>query len=324
MTGRPRRRPPASRRRRGVGQRAGAPIVGPLVDAIETAIGEGVRHDPFGRSPRAVEQAVRGAGLINAYFGGEVRGWRHVPRRGPMLIVGNHSGGMASIDTIPFMVRWVAERGPAAPLYFLAYDLLFAVPQFRALARQVGLVPASPANARRALERGAAVMVFPGGDHEVFRSWQERNRIDFNGRTGFVSLAISAGVPVVPMTIHGAHESTIVLTRGERIAEWIGAARLSVKVFPIVWNIPFGIAPAFVPSIPLPAKITVEIGPPLDWTRYGAAGARDPRTLKRCYAEITGAMQRTLDRLAAEHPHPLLERLDALRPSRLLRRLAGF
>jgi hypothetical protein len=33
-----------------------------------------------------------------------------------------------------------------------------------------------------------------------------------------------------------------------------------------------------------------------------------------CYEEITGRMQRTMDRLAEEHPHPILTRLGELGP----------
>ena len=43
------------------------------------------------------------------------------------------------------------------------------------------------------------VVVFPGGDYEVFRPWTERNQIEFGGRKGFIVLALSAGVPVVPI-----------------------------------------------------------------------------------------------------------------------------
>ena len=45
---------------------------------------------------------------------------------------------------------------------------------------------------------GAILLVYPGGDREVFRTWRDRNRIDFGGRLGFVRLALRTGVPVVP------------------------------------------------------------------------------------------------------------------------------
>ena len=57
------------------------------------------------------------------------------------------------------------------------------------------------------------------------------------------------------------------LTRGRRLAQRMGLTRLRVKVFPPIWNIPFGITPAFVPSFQLPAKVTIQLGEPLDWSR---------------------------------------------------------
>ena len=126
------------------------------------------------------------------------------------------------------------------------------------------------------------------------------------------------------MTIHGVHQSTISLARGNEISRWKGTDRLHVKVFPFIWNIPLGLMPAFVPSLQLPAKVTVQIGEPLDWSRHRPDQADDPDVLQCCYDEISGVMQRTLDELAAEHPHPILTRLNELRPSRLIRRLPGL
>lgn len=297
------------------------PLVKPLLSAVEKGITKATAQDPFQRDPRFVRRAARLMKLVNAYFGCELRGWENLPRRGPALIVGNHSGGLLSVDIVPLMVRWVEERGSEAPLYILGYDLVFAHPVFGPWLRRMGGMPASHRNARRALEAGASVVVLPGGDHEVFRAWTRRNVIDFGGRTGFVKLALHTGVPVVPMTIHGAHESTFVLTRGDAIAHWIGSDRLRIDVFPIVWTLPLGPAPAFVPSMQLPAKITVELGKQLDWSHFGPRKAADPRVLQKCYDEITGIMQETLTRLAEEHPFPILTRLNELRPTRVLRRL---
>jgi 1-acyl-sn-glycerol-3-phosphate acyltransferase len=217
----------------------------------------------------------------------------------------------------------VKERGAAAPLYSLAYNLLFAAPLLGTTLRRLGIVPASHSNARWALAMGAAVCVFPGGDYEVFRPWSERNRIDFGGRTGFIKLALATRVPVIPMTIHGAHQSTLVLTRGRGIAHATGLDRLQVKGFPFVWSIPFGPVPAFVPSLPLPSKVTVHFGAPLDWSHYRRTQARDPAVLRACYEQITDRMQKTLDRLAREHPHPLIDRLRELgSPRRAIPRTA--
>jgi 1-acyl-sn-glycerol-3-phosphate acyltransferase len=265
----------------------------------------------FGRDPDFIERLRPLLKLVNSYFGTEFHGWEHVPEDGPCLIVGNHSGGAESIDFAFLLYKWVQERGSEAALYGLAYDMLFSIPIGGAALHRLGIIPANHDNGRKALASGAAVSVFPGGDYEVFRSWSERNRIDFGGRMGFIRLAITRGVPVVPMTIHGAHQSTLVLTRGRRIARAIGLNRLHIKVFPLIWNIPFGPTPASVPSVQLPSKVTVHFGAPLDWSHYRPSQARDPTVLRDCYDEITARMQKTLTRLARQHPHPILERVRA-------------
>ena len=303
---------------------ADAGLMAPLVRSLGAEI-EAQKHvDPFQRSPTFVSMLVPALRVINAYFGAEVRGWEHVPKRGPFLVVGNHSGGAEPADLYFFLLRWIEERGPKAPLYALAYDLMFGNPVIGPLLRWSGCIPANARNARKALARGAPVVVFPGGDYEVFRPWTERNRIEFGGRTGFVKLALSAGVPVVPMTIHGAHQSTFVLTRGRRIARVMGIDRLHVNVFPLIWNIPLGLTPAAVPSVQLPAKVTVQIGRPLRWARYGKKAARNQAVVQRCYDEITRTMQLTLDELDAEHPHPIIARLQELSPTRLLAQVPAW
>jgi hypothetical protein len=64
----------------------------------------------------------------------------------------------------------------------------------------------------------------------------------------------------------------------------------------------------------MPVKITMQICEPMDWSRYGPDDADDPAVVDRCYEEIVDVMQTELDRLAAEHPHPLMERLRGLLP----------
>jgi 1-acyl-sn-glycerol-3-phosphate acyltransferase len=156
--------------------------------------------------------------------------------------------------------------------------------------------------------------VYPGGEHEVLRPWTDRNKIDFGGHMGFVRLALRKRVPVVPVVGHGGHNSTIILTRGENIAKALGLDRIRLNAFPILLQIPWGLSVFGMPSIPLPAKITVEICDPLDWSHVPARKADDPETVQQCYEEITGVMQRTLDELVEENPYPVLSRLRGLVP----------
>ena len=114
-----------------------------------------------------------------------------------MLLVGNHSGGLLVPDTTAVISAWYRHRGLDSPLVGLAFDGMFAIPGMESLMRKIGEIPASPENAGRALDAGAAVLVYPGGANEAFRPWTERNRIVLGGHKGFIRLALAKGVPVV-------------------------------------------------------------------------------------------------------------------------------
>jgi 1-acyl-sn-glycerol-3-phosphate acyltransferase len=300
-------------------------ILRSLVDTLTSqAATQTSDDDPFGRDATFVARVRPLIKAVNLYFGTEVRGFENLPRQGGCLIVGNHSGAAETADLWPLLDKWIDEHGAETPIYALAYDALFSTPGMEPWLRKLGILRAGHADARRALEDESPVVVFPGGDYELSRPWDERDLVELGGQTGFIELAISAGVPVVPMTMHGAHQSTVTLTPSSEVSRRTGGDRPHVKVFPFVWNIPLGLMPAFVPSLQLPAKLTVQFGEPLDWSRHRPDQADDPDVLQRCYDEISDVMQRTLDDLAAEHPHPILTRLNELRPDRLIRRLPGL
>lgn len=273
-----------------------------------------VADEPFQLDEEFLAKLLPLMDMLCQYFGAEVRGFENVPRSGPVLLVGNHSGGILTPDTSAFFTAWYRHYDFDRPLVGLAFDAAFGIPGFRTLMRKIGEVPANRENARRALEDELPVLVYPGGDHEIFRPWSERNRIEFDGRKGFIRLALELGVPVVPVVSHGGHNSTLVLTRGERLSKTFGLDRIRMTAFPIAWQVPWGISPATIPGFPLPAKITARVCAPMSWDAYTAADADDPQVVDRCYEEITSCMQDTLDALAEEHPYPVLSRLRELLP----------
>jgi 1-acyl-sn-glycerol-3-phosphate acyltransferase len=285
-------------------------VIGAWADATERELGE----EAFQRDVGFLAKIVPLMSLWSRYFDGEVRGLENVPATGPVLLVGNHSGGPLTPDTAVFFAAWYGARGLDHPLIGLAFDAAFGIPVFRDLMRKIGEVPASWRNAGRALDLGLPVLVYPGGDHECFRPWTDRGRIDFAGRKGFVQLALRKRVPVVPVVSHGGHHTTVILTRGQWLGRLLGAERIRTGMFPFALQVPWGISPIAVPGVPLPAKITIEVGAPMPWSSHGPEAADAPDVVARCYHEITGCMQATLDRLAAEHPYPLVSRMRRLLP----------
>src|SRR5436189_3703048 len=176
--------------------------------------------------------------LASLWFRGEVRGLGNVPDEGPVLLVGNHSGGNLTPDTTVFTLAFNAYFGVERPFYQLAHNLVLSMPGLSFL-RKFGTVAASPANAEKALSSGAALLVYPGGDYEVHRPIWERHKVDFNRRKGFIRLALEHDVPIVPVVAIGGQETSIFLSRGETLAKALMLDKLfRLKVLPISLAIP--------------------------------------------------------------------------------------
>ena len=204
----------------------------------EPAIGA-ARDPAFLRAARPILE------LYTRYFRSEVRGWDHVPDAGPFLVVGNHSGGQAPPDIPVLLTAWWRERGDEEPIYALFHSFFLALPGMGSVMAKAGAIEAGNEAAEAILEGGNILIVYPGGDHECFRPWSERNRIDFGGRRGLVRLALRQQVPVVPAVSIGAHETLVVLTRGEAVARFLRLDRLlRVKVWPVSLGPPFVWCPA--------------------------------------------------------------------------------
>ena len=289
-----------------------------LIDRIGERVEESLTEELLQRDPAYITRALPVLDWWLRYFDPKVDGFDRLPVEGPFLVVGNHSGGIYMPDYWAFLRHWLRERGPADPIYSLGFDLLFSIPGVNALARRFGAIPASQQNAARVLGAGAPLIVYPGGDEDDYRPWTERHRVDLHGRMGFVRLALRQQVPVVPMVAHGSHDVIIVLSQGKALAHQLGLDRLRINIFPIVLGPPWGIAPVQLPTWPLPAKVTVRVCEPIDWSHFGPDAADDPEVVRHCYEEILGRMQANLDELVAELPHPVLARLfNALSLDRL-------
>ena len=256
------------------------------------------------RDPDYIRENLPAAWLLSSlYFRGEVRGLGNIPEDGPVLLVGNHSGGNVTPDTTVFTLAYCAYFGVERPFYQLAHNLVLSMPGLSFL-RKYGTVAASPANAQKALSAGAALLVYPGGDREVHRPTLDRNRVDFNRRKGFIRQALEHDVPLVPVVSIGGQETALFLSRGDRLARLFGLDRMfRLKVLPISLALPWGLNIGdMLGHIPLPAKITIEVLPPI-YLREEFGPEPD---LDEVYDHVTRLMQDTLDAMAAERRLPVL------------------
>jgi 1-acyl-sn-glycerol-3-phosphate acyltransferase len=241
--------------------------------------------------------------MASIWYRGEVRGLGNIPDSGPVLLVGNHSGGNMTPDTILFTLAFSTFFGVERRFYQLAHNLVLAMPWLAPL-RKFGTVAASPENASEALESGAALLVYPGGDYEVHRPSWLANKVDFGGRKGFIRLALDNNVPIVPVVSAGGQETALFLTRGEGLARALWLDRIfRLKVLPISIALPWGLNVGdMLGHLPLPAKITVEALPAIDLREeFG-----DDPDVDEVYDHLIRLMQETLDALASERRFPVL------------------
>jgi 1-acyl-sn-glycerol-3-phosphate acyltransferase len=282
-----------------------------MVNVLGRAVAQQVaarvpRADLDERDPDYIRETLPGMWLLASfYFRADVRGLENIPAEGPVLLVGNHSGGNVTPDTLVFTLAFNTYFGVERAFYQLAHNLVMALPQARLFnLRKYGTVAASRENSHKALESGAALLVYPGGDYEVHRPSWESAKVDFGGRKGWIRLALEKDVPVVPVVSLGGQETALFLSRGEQLAKLLRLDKLfRLKVLPISLAIPWGLNIGdMLGHWPLPAKMRIKALRPIDLRKeFGPKPDEDV-----IYEQVLGRMQAALDSMDAERLVPVI------------------
>jgi 1-acyl-sn-glycerol-3-phosphate acyltransferase len=109
-----------------------------------------------------------------------------------------------------------------------------------------------PENARRLLDMGAAILVFPEGTRWISKGFSSRYQLlDFG--LGFMRLALETDTPIVPIAVIGGEEQYISLGNLESVSKALG-----MPTFPVIPQLllPGG-------QLPLPTKYRIYFGEPM-------------------------------------------------------------
>ena len=138
-------------------------------------------------------------GVARAWVRLELRGVENIPREGGLIITPNHQTyADPPLVTIPVRRR----------VYYMAWDRLFGVPLLGQMIRVLRAFPVdiysndpgAIREARRLIQQGAAVMIFPEGGRSFDGSLG-----DF--KLGAFRLAVGLGASVLPVTIAGGFQA---------------------------------------------------------------------------------------------------------------------
>lgn len=151
-----------------------------------------------------VFRAVRAVGSL---FRFRVEHSERIPRTGAALICCYH--GFVPLDMY-FFHEWVHRATGRIPTTLVA-NFVFRLPLFGWLVRLCGGVPASRANALKALREQGLVIVAPGGVREAMLPTSDDYKLTWFGRQGFAETAMRAAAPIIPMATRNVRELFLVL-----------------------------------------------------------------------------------------------------------------
>lgn len=190
----------------------------PIVNETSTNMAHGRRPEKASASepvvlPKWVIDLTRlvGRTMSRLLWRMKYRGLENVPGSGGFIIAANHQTYMD-----PFWIGFPISR----PIRFLAWNKIFNWPVVGKLAGLLGAWPleiegSDPTAIRRSiqwLKSGGGVVIFPEGG----RGKPDGEMIRF--KPGAVRMALEAGVPILPVTIRGAHRVWAKTQRFPRLA----------------------------------------------------------------------------------------------------------
>jgi 1-acyl-sn-glycerol-3-phosphate acyltransferase len=242
--------------------------------------------------------------LMDYWFRMQIEGWEHIPDP-PVLLIGIHSGAPFVWDAWTVGFQWWRHFGRSRPLHGTAHDALMALPGIGDYFRKMGVLPARSESITAALDSRRDVALWPGGERDSLRPWTRRDEAVLGGRKGFIRLAIRAGVPLVPIATVGGPDAMPVLATGRRIAKALQLDRIArLKMFPIAFQLPWGISPALLPEIPFPTRIRTAFQEPIELDD-DPDRAEDEEYVKASYDRVRASIQAGMDRLARRRRLPL-------------------
>lgn len=256
-----------------------------LAEFIRTRMSGDYAIDEFGFDPEFTERVYLPLlqPLVEKWFRVEVRGVENLPDDGSALLVSNHAG------TLPLdgmVLQSVVHDATGRFVRMLGADLIFKTPYSHDLARKTGTTLACQEDAERLLASDQLVSVFPEGFKGLGKPYSERYRLQRFGRGGFVSAAVRAEVPIIPISIVGSEEIFPLLSTAPALARAMG-----VPYFPVTPLFPWlGV----LGMIPLPSKWIIQIGDAITTDELPAGAADDPMVVFNVTDQVRETIQQTL------------------------------
>jgi 1-acyl-sn-glycerol-3-phosphate acyltransferase len=241
--------------------------------------------DEFGFDPELTTTVVLPLlrPLVHSWFRVEVRGVENIPEFGPALLVCNHAGTLP-LDGL--VLHAVVHEETSRHVRMLGADLLFSTPYVHDIARKTGSTLACQEDAERLLATDQLVAVFPEGFKGLGKRHADRYKLQRFGRGGFVSAAVRAQVPIVPVSIVGSEEIYPIISGAPAMARALG-----LPYFPVTPLFPWL---GLLGLVPLPSKWVIQFGDAITTDELPPGAADDPMVVFNVTDQVRETIQHTL------------------------------
>ncbi|ESN93626.1 hypothetical protein HELRODRAFT_157832 [Helobdella robusta] len=136
------------------------------------------------------------------WHGYEVSGLSNIPAEGGALIISYHA--TLPVDLYYLLATIYSKRNRI--VYCVGDNLLYKIPGFKMLMRELRVIPGTVATCSELLQNGNLMAIAPGGVREALFGDEYYNLLWAN-RKGFAKVIKEAGVPVIPMFTKNSREA---------------------------------------------------------------------------------------------------------------------
>jgi acyltransferase-like protein len=217
-----------------------------------------------------------------------------------VLLVGNHA--LDIVDPL-LLLATVFRKLHRVPRFIGHENGWFRVPVLRDISARFQIIPSRrPEETVAALRRDGFLMLYPGSIREAgMRSYREEPyRLKWEGRTGFLRLALDADAEIVFVAALGSDEAyyqSAIPIPAALTGLINGGDGARYRGMPLAFGL---LGPHLMPGLfPLPVRLTHVISRPLDLGDRERA-RRDPEALAALHARVWSECQHFLDRVVAE------------------------
>ena len=230
-------------------------------DQVAAAVDKlGIPFNSYGLDPYGVskEHLVTFFSLLapfyRRYFSVRVFGAEHIPRKGRVMVVGNHSGGLP-VDGAMVLTSLLLDVNPPRLGQGMVEKFANRWPFVSHWFSRVGQFTGLPEHAERLLEEDRCLMVFPEGARGTGKLYKDRYKLVRFG-TGFMRLALATNTPIGPFAFVGGEEALPTVLHLKKLARV-----LNVPYIPIA---PYGL------PVPLPVPCQIHYGEPMEFNGDGS------------------------------------------------------